>query len=164
MNPGPILHTRKYSKAGDMNTLMMPPAYCLSNVEIVGSFLYVFQSSVLFSAVRARPLKKLCLLVWLKTDLLKFIELWKPGLAESIYNYRPCSRWGLAPQPSTKGSPRFPAPGWPVPKELQRNSQRCIKLTCHVKANSNNLLLNILPPIAKHKVQRSVPQIGDTQI
>ena len=95
--------------------------------------------------MRARPLKKLCLLVWLKTDLLKFIELWKPGLAESIYNYRPCSRWGLAPQPSTKGSPRFPAPGWPVPKELQRNSQRCIKRTCHVKANSNNLLLQYLP-------------------
>ena len=95
-----------------------------------------------------------------------------PGLAESIYNYRPCSRWGLAPPPSTKGpkgSPRLSAPGWPVPKELQRNSQRCIKRTCHVKANSNNLQLNsyinTYPPIAKHKVRRrkSVPQIGDTQ-
>ena len=40
----------------------------------------------------------------------------------------------------------------------ERNSQRCIKRTCHVKANSNsNLLLNLnkyaIPPIAKHKGQ-----------
>ena len=54
-----------------------------------------------------------------------------------------CSRWGLAPLPSTKGTPRLCAPGWPVPNELQRNSQRCNKRTCHVKADSNNLLLNL---------------------
>ena len=29
------------------------------------------------------------------------------------------------------------------PNELQRNSQRCNKCTCHVKADSNNLLLNL---------------------
>ena len=99
-----------------------------------------------------------------------------------MYNYRPCSRWGLAPQPSTKGSPRFPAPGWPVPKELQRNSQRCIKRTCHIKANSNNLLLSRTTPtsifahllpntkfddgrVSNKLVTRKigVPQIGDTQ-
>ena len=115
-----------------------------SNSRFVSLRVSKFRSETV--SVRARPLKKLCLLVWLKTDLLKFIDLWKPGLAESIYNYRPCSRWGLAPQPSTKGSPRFPAPGWPVPKELQRNSQRCIKRTCHIKANSNNLLLSRTTP------------------
>ena len=46
----PTVGSQCNTQAGDMNTLMMPPAYCLSNVEIVGSFLYVFQSSVLFSA------------------------------------------------------------------------------------------------------------------
>ena len=54
-----------------------------------------------------------------------------------------CSRWGLAPLPSTKGTPRLCAPGWPVPNELQRNSQRCLNGTRLVKANSNDLLLNL---------------------
>ena len=157
-------------QAGDMNTFFSATSILpveRRNSRFVSLRVSKFISSVTFRAVRARPLKKLCLLVWLKTDLLKFIDLWKPGLAESIYNYRPCSRWGLAPQPSTTGSPRLSAPGWPVPKELQRNSHRFIKLTCHVKANSNNLLLkyyiNIFPPYSQTQSSTIACRLGRWQ-
>ena len=93
-----------------------------------------------------------------------------PGLAESIYNYRPCSRWGLARHPSTKGSPCICAGAKMRPSIYagqERNSQRCIKRTYHVKANSNSNLLLIkyaIPPIAKHKGKRTVDWGDDNQI
>ena len=147
-----------------MNILMMPPAYCLSNVEIVDSFLYVFQSSVLLCSVRARPLKKLCLLVWLKTDLLKFIDLWKPGLAESIYNYRPCSRWGPAHHPSTKGSPCFCTKM--RPSMLGRKGILNDASNLHVMSKPTQVPIYYstnkyaIPPIAKHKGKRTVGRLG----
>ena len=116
---------------------------------------------------------------WLTS--IQFIIIMKTRTRGKYIQLQACSRWGLAPQPSTKGSPRLSAPGWPVPKELQRNSQRCIKRTCHIKANSNNLLLSRTTPTSilahllpntkfdevSHKLvtrKFSVPQIGDTQI
>ena len=135
-----------------MNTILVPPALPVErrNSRFVSLRVSRFISSVTFSARATSQEVMFTRLTenWLTS--IQFIIIMKiknyPGLAESIYNYRPCSRWGLAPQPSTKGSPRLSAPGWPVPKELQRNSQRCIKRTCHIKANSNNLLLSRTTP------------------
>ena len=135
-----------------MNTILVPPALPVErrNSRFVSLRVSRFISSVTFSARATSQEVMFTRLTenWLTS--IQFIIIMKiknyPGLAESIYNYRPCSRWGPAHHPSTKGSPCICASAKMRPSinaGQERNSQRCIKLTCHVKANSNsNLLLN----------------------
>ena len=80
-----------------MNTILVPPALPVErrNSRFVSLRVSRF-CSVLFSA-RATSQEVMF------TSLTEKLTY----LTSSIYNYRPCSRWGPAHHPSTKGSPCF---------------------------------------------------------
>ena len=149
----------------------MPPAYCLSNVEIVGSFLYVFQgSSVLLRSVRARPLKKLCLLVWTENWLtsIQFIIIMKTQDSRKVYTTTgPAAGgvWRLNPPP------RVLLAYLPQDGQSLRSCKGILKDASNVHVISKPTQIPIyrstnkyaIPPIAKHKGQATECRLGRWQ-
>ena len=120
----PTVGSQCNTQAGDIT---MPPAYCLSKVE---------QSIRFFTCFKV-PFRD-CFSARATSQEVMFTSLTEKltYLNSIIYNYRPCSRWGLAPQPSTKGSPCFCAkmrPSMLGRKGILKVFNKC---TYHAKATT----------------------------